>query len=132
MIQDVSFYIIGIDGGASKTQGILFTETGQTLCSIIEGPSNLTLNAEAATDCIQYIINSLCSEAKIPIENIDATIILQEPALSSSFIQMRENIATILSSDLDQISIKATTTDKMGFIGKGEGIAAITSVLVKK
>lgn len=66
------------------------------------------------------------------VENIDATIILQEPILSPHILQMREKIASILSADLDQISVKATTTDKLGFIGKGEGIAATASVLIRK
>ena len=66
------------------------------------------------------------------IENIDATIILQEPRLTSHILKMRKNIADILSAALDKISVKATTTDKLGFIGKGKGIAAIASVLIKK
>ena len=66
------------------------------------------------------------------IENVDATIILQEPRLTSYILKMRKNIADILSAALDQISVKATTTDKLGFIGKGEGIAATASVLIKK
>ena len=66
------------------------------------------------------------------IENIDATIILQEPKLTSHILKMRKNIATILSVGLDQISVKATTTDNLGFIGKGEGITAIASTLIKK
>ena len=66
------------------------------------------------------------------IENIDATIILQEPVLSPHILHMRENIAGVLSADLNQISVKATTTDKLGFIGEGEGIAVTASVLIKK
>ena len=72
MIQDDKFYIIGIDGGASKTQGILFIETGQTLSSTREGGSNLTLDAKTSVDRIQQIINNLCIEAKIPIDHVDA------------------------------------------------------------
>ena len=45
---------------------------------------------------------------------------------------MRENIATVLLVSLDRISVKATSTDKLGFIGKGKGIAASASVLIKK
>ena len=74
----------------------------------------------------------LMDEKGYSVENIDATIILEEPVLSPHILQMRENIATILSTDLNQISVKATTTDKLGFIGKGDGIAAIASVLIKK
>ena len=66
------------------------------------------------------------------IENIDATIILQDPILMPYIFQMRKNTANILSTNLDQISVKATTTDKLGFIGKGKGIAASVSVLIKK
>ena len=72
MIQEDSFYIIGVDGGASKTQGILFTEKGKTLASSREKGSNLALDAEAAADRIQKIISNLCSKATIPIENVDA------------------------------------------------------------
>ena len=72
MIEDDRFYIIGVDGGASKTQGLLFTETGDTLSSAIEKGSNLTLDAEVATYRIQQVINNLCSKATIPIEYINA------------------------------------------------------------
>ena len=66
------------------------------------------------------------------VENIDATIILQRPVLSPHILQMRENISKALSTDIDQISVKATTTDKLGFIGKGEGITATAVILIKK
>ena len=74
----------------------------------------------------------LINEKGYSVENIDATIILQEPIINPHILDMREKIASILSADLDQISVKATTTDKLGFIGKGEGIAATALVLIKK
>ena len=72
----------------------------------------------------------IMTEKGFSIENVDATIILQDPKLTSYILQMRKNIADTLSANLDQISVKATTTDKMGFIGKGEGIAATAVVLI--
>ena len=62
--------------------------------------------------------------------NIDATVILQEPRLSSFISEMRENISHVLSIHLDTVSVKATTTDHLGFIGSGEGIAAIAIALL--
>ena len=73
---------------------------------------------------------TLMTEKGFSIVNVDATIILQDPKLTSHILQKRKNLADILSADLDQISVKATTTDKMGFIGKGEGIAATAVVLI--
>ena len=64
------------------------------------------------------------------IENIDATIILQDPILNPHIFQMRKNIANVLSTNLNQISVKATTTDKMGVIGEGNGIACSTICLL--
>jgi len=66
------------------------------------------------------------------VENVDTTIILQKPVLKPHIQEMRENMAAVLSADLNQISIKATSTDRLGFIGRGEGIAATTTVLLKK
>ena len=74
----------------------------------------------------------LMGEKGYSVENIDATVILQNPVLNPYIEKMRGNIATVLSVDLDQISVKATTTDKLGFIGKGEGIAATALALIKK
>ena len=73
---------------------------------------------------------TLMDEKGFSIVNVDATIILQDPKLISHILQMRKNLADIFSTDLEQISVKATTTDKMGFIGKGEGIAATAVVLI--
>ena len=72
MTQEDMFYIIGVDGGASKTQGILFTETGKTLASVRDKGSNLVLYAETAADRIKQIINNLCSKARVQIEHVDA------------------------------------------------------------
>ena len=72
----------------------------------------------------------LVKEKGFIVENIDSIIILQKPALTPHILQMQKNIAQILSMDLNQISVKATTTDKLGYIGKGEGIAASAVVLV--
>ena len=58
------------------------------------------------------------------INHIDSVIILQEPKLSGHIITMRSNIANTIKIDKSQISIKATTTDYIGNIGKGNAIAA--------
>lgn len=58
------------------------------------------------------------------VGNIDATIIAQTPKMSPHIAQMVSNIAADLGIDASQVNIKATTTEKLGFTGRGEGIAA--------
>ncbi|MCJ7472760.1 MAG: 2-C-methyl-D-erythritol 2,4-cyclodiphosphate synthase, partial [Actinobacteria bacterium] len=65
------------------------------------------------------------------IENIDAVLILQEPKVFKYFEKMKENIALSLKIDTGRINIKATTTEHLGFCGRGEGIAAQSVVLLK-
>ncbi len=64
--------------------------------------------------------------------NLDTTICLQTPKLSDSIDSMRKEIATILKVEIDSISIKATTTEKLGFVGSEDGISAHAVVLLKK
>ena len=73
---------------------------------------------------------TLIKENGFSVENVDSVIILQIPAVAPYLLKMRKNIAQILSTDLDQISVKATTTDNLGYIGKGDGIAATAVVLI--
>lgn len=58
------------------------------------------------------------------VGNIDSTIVAQAPKLASFLPQMTENIAEVLGIDASQVSVKATTEEKLGFTGSGEGIAA--------
>ena len=64
--------------------------------------------------------------------NLDTTICLQTPKLSDSIDSMRQVIAGLLNVDLDRISIKATTTEKLGFVGTQDGISAHAVVLLKE
>jgi 2-C-methyl-D-erythritol 2,4-cyclodiphosphate synthase len=66
------------------------------------------------------------------VVNLDATIIAEKPKMKPFIPQMRSCIAELLRCSEDQISIKATTSEKMGFIGREEGIAAMAVVLVSK
>ena len=64
-------------------------------------------------------------------ENLDSIIIAEKPKLKSYIGDMRENLASVLKINIDQLSIKATTTEHMGFTGREEGIAAQAIVLLK-
>ncbi|MBX2920739.1 MAG: 2-C-methyl-D-erythritol 2,4-cyclodiphosphate synthase [Chitinophagaceae bacterium] len=66
------------------------------------------------------------------VVNIDSTLCLEAPKIKPYVKQMREAIASILSISVKDVSIKATTTEKMGFAGREEGLMAYASVLLKK
>jgi 2-C-methyl-D-erythritol 2,4-cyclodiphosphate synthase len=66
------------------------------------------------------------------IIHIDSTIVAQEPKLSPYIEKMRENITEVLKISTDQVSVKATTTEGLGFTGKKEGISAYAVVLMEK
>ncbi len=66
------------------------------------------------------------------IENIDATVVLEQPKLSSYIPLMKECLSEILKITTDDISIKAKTSEKMGFIGRAEGASAYAIALIKK
>ena len=63
--------------------------------------------------------------------NLDATIVAQAPKMAPHIPQMRENIARVLQSSLDQVSIKATTEEGLGFTGMKQGIAAHAVCLIE-
>ena len=65
------------------------------------------------------------------VSNIDATVALQEPKLRPHIGAMRENIARVLRLDVGQVSVKATTTERLGFAGTGEGAAAFATCALK-
>ncbi|MGO1468568.1 MAG: 2-C-methyl-D-erythritol 2,4-cyclodiphosphate synthase [Tissierella sp.] len=65
------------------------------------------------------------------IGNIDATIAAQSPKLSPFIEEMRKNIANILGCSLEDINIKATTTEKLGFVGRKEGISSYSVCLLE-
>ncbi|HET9824334.1 MAG TPA: 2-C-methyl-D-erythritol 2,4-cyclodiphosphate synthase [Chitinophagaceae bacterium] len=66
------------------------------------------------------------------VMNIDTTICLEEPKVKNYVREMQKVIAAIIDISINDISIKATTTEKMGFIGREEGIAAYATVLLQK
>ena len=80
---------------------------------------------------ILSMINKMAKKEKAEIINIDSTIVAEEPKLSSYLMEMRKNIADVLKINVNQVSVKATTTEGMGFAGRKEGISAYAVVLVE-
>ena len=64
------------------------------------------------------------------VSNVDATVAMQRPRLRPFIDEMRQNIASALGVFMDEVSVKATTTEKLGFVGSGEGVAAHAVVLL--
>ena len=77
-------------------------------------------------------VMSLITQKGYHVVNVDTTICLQQPKLRPYIPQMQETLARVMSISDDQISIKATTTERLGFTGREEGVAAYAVVLVEK
>ena len=76
-------------------------------------------------------VGIVLSQAGLRVSNIDATILAQAPKMAPHILQMRKNIASALSIDSGQVSVKATTEEGLGFTGSGEGIAAHAVCLIE-
>ena len=74
----------------------------------------------------------LIMRKKLYIINLDSTILLQEPHISKYIPEMKSNISKILKMEISNISVKATTTDHLGFVGNSKGITAYAIVLIGK
>ena len=107
-------------GAAGKRDiGYYFPDTDERY----HGISSLLLLAE---------VNKLLISDGYEIGNIDCTLIAQKPKMAPHLVSMRENIASVLHISIDDINIKATTEEKLGFTGRGEGIAAHAVCLLQK
>lgn len=71
---------------------------------------------------LEVVLNKLKSE-QIKVNNVDATVVLQQPRLNSYLDDIRSNLSSVMKVEKNQISVKATTSEKIGFIGREEGVA---------
>lgn len=76
-------------------------------------------------------VNEVLKKENYAIINIDSIVVAQAPKLSPYIDEMRKNIAAALETDVANISVKATTTEKLGFEGRGEGISSYAVCLLK-
>ncbi|MFQ6678378.1 MAG: 2-C-methyl-D-erythritol 2,4-cyclodiphosphate synthase [Fidelibacterota bacterium] len=88
----------------------------------------------AGKDSIHFLKHAvkLVRKERFQIDYVDSTIILEEPKLADIIPKMSQNIADILHVEESSVSVKATSTDKMGFIGRGEGIGAVAVATISK
>ncbi len=80
---------------------------------------------------LQRSYNLVCSKG-YSLVNVDASLCLELPKIKPYVLQMQEVIAGILKVDISDVSIKATTTERMGFVGREEGLVAYATVLLQK
>ena len=91
-------------------------------------------SAYEGADSIKLLekVISIAEEKGFTVGNIDSTILCQAPKLAGYINNMRENIAKACNTDIGNISVKATTEEKLGFTGSGEGIAAHAVCIMEK
>lgn len=89
--------------------------------------------AHKNADSLELLI-SILSDTRLAnwtLSNLDCVVIAQKPKIASYIPEMRANFAAIFDTPLDRISVKATTTEKLGFCGRVEGIAATATLLLE-
>jgi len=114
-----------------------------TICDALLGAANLGDIGKHFPDTAQEYkgidsklllakVAELIEEKGYSISNIDSTVCLQKLKLAPHLETMKKVMADILKIDIDQVSVKATTTEKLGFVGREEGVSAYSSVLIYK
>ncbi len=77
-------------------------------------------------------VNELINHNEFIVGNIDSTVVMEKPKLQNYIIEMRKSIASILRVNINQISVKATTSERLGFVGTEEGVKAFATVLLNE
>jgi 2-C-methyl-D-erythritol 2,4-cyclodiphosphate synthase len=77
-------------------------------------------------------VNELINSKGYELGNLDCVLAIEKPKISPYVSQIRKRISEIIDTDIEQISIKATTTEKLGFVGRTEGVVAFATVLLAK
>lgn len=130
-------YELGLDGHSDADVLI------HAICDALLGAANLRDIGYQFPDTSDEFLNidskillrrtaELLAEKGYSIGNIDATVAAQAPKLNPHIPNMQKTMAEVLGVDVDAVSIKATTTEKLGFEGRKEGITAYATVLIEK
>lgn len=124
--------------GHSDADVLLHTITDACLGAIGEGdigkhfPDTDPAFKDADSAELLSQVWKLVRERGYKLGNLDCTIMAEKPKMAPHIQEMRNNIASLLQAKVDQINVKATTTEKLGFTGRGEGIASLAVVLLIK
>lgn len=124
--------------GHSDADVLLHTITDAALGAIAEGDigrhfpdtDQAYFNADSAV--LLEKIWALVDERGYRLGNIDCTIIAERPKMSPHIETIRARVAELLQADISQVNVKATTSEKLGFTGREEGIAAMATILLQK
>lgn len=124
--------------GHSDADVLLHTVADACLGAVAEGdigkhfPDTDPAFKDADSKKLLTHVWALVKQKGYKLGNIDCTIIAERPKMRPYIDQMREVIAMLLEAEMEQVNVKATTTEKLGFPGRGEGIAAQATVLLIK
>ncbi|WP_226038407.1 2-C-methyl-D-erythritol 2,4-cyclodiphosphate synthase [Aquibacillus saliphilus] len=122
--------------GHSDADVLLHTIADACLGAIGEGdigkhfPDTDPLYKDADSEKLLSHVWQLVTNRGYQLGNLDCTVIAQQPKMAPFIEEIRSNIARILTVNVDQVNVKATTTEKLGFTGRNEGIAAQAVVLL--
>ncbi|GAF22563.1 MULTISPECIES: 2-C-methyl-D-erythritol 2,4-cyclodiphosphate synthase [Shouchella] len=124
--------------GHSDADVLLHTITDAALGAIAAGdlgkhfPDTDDAFKDADSKVLLQDVWKLVKEAGYTLGNVDCTVMAQKPKLAPYIDPMREQIAQLLETDITNVGLKATTTEKLGFVGREEGIAAQAVILLIK
>ncbi|AIC92631.1 2-C-methyl-D-erythritol 2,4-cyclodiphosphate synthase [Shouchella lehensis] len=124
--------------GHSDADVLLHTITDAALGAIAAGdlgkhfPDTDDAFKDADSKVLLQDVWKLVKEAGYTLGNVDCTVMAQKPKLAPYIDPMREQIAHLLETDIANVGLKATTTEKLGFVGREEGIAAQAVILLIK
>jgi len=122
--------------GHSDGDALLHAITSALLGALGEGDlgkhfpsSDPGLEGVASARLLERVL-AMMEGAGFALGNVDATVIAQEPRLAPHLEKMRASVADLLGAPLERVNLKATSTDHLGAIGRGEGIAALAVALL--
>jgi 2-C-methyl-D-erythritol 2,4-cyclodiphosphate synthase len=124
--------------GHSDADVLLHTITDAALGAIGEGdigrhfPDTDAAFKDADSAVLLEKIWALVNERGYKLGNIDCTIIAERPKMAPHIETIQKRVAQLLDADVSQVNIKATTTEKLGFTGREEGIASMATILLVK